>query len=120
MNLTWNTDYIDLRSLVLMSRGNKAQILKYLTQFQELIPLRAENLKESLRAENRKATRQILHQMSPQLQFFGVPDVIAPIRRLEIEYETIPIEELKNIVGDILIRLDHAIGEVALALKTNF
>ena len=120
MDIKWNTTYIDPQNLISISRGDKNQMLKYLNQFQELIPKRIESLKSSLTAEDRKMTRQILHQMSPQLQFFGIPDVIQPIRRLEFEYKTMPLEDLKALVNDILIKLDAAIREIEVVLKNNF
>ena len=95
-------------------------MLKYLNQFQELIPSRVESLKKSLEDGDRKMVRQLLHQMSPQLQFFGIPEVVTPIRRLEHEYETMPIENLKMLVNDILIKLEFASKEVTLILKNRF
>lgn len=120
MEINWNTTYIDPQNLINISRGDQNRMLKYLNQFQELIPARIESLKERLDAEDRKTTRQILHQMSPQLQFFGIPGVVEPIRRLEHEYETMPMEDLKSLVEDILIKLDGAIQEIELILKNNF
>ena len=67
MDIDWNTTYINPQNLISISRGDKTRMLKYLNQFQELIPQRIESLKNSLEAEDRKMIRQILHQMSPQL-----------------------------------------------------
>ncbi len=120
MEIDWNTTYIDPQNLIEISRGDNSRMLKYLNQFQELIPKRIESLKISIETEDRKMTRQILHQMSPQLQFFGIPDVINPIRRLEHEYKTMSIADLKALVNDILIKLDGASKEVELILKNNF
>jgi HPt (histidine-containing phosphotransfer) domain-containing protein len=120
MYINWDTTYIDPQNLIAISRGDKNRMLKYLNQFQELIPQRIENLKEHLQTEDRKKIRQILHQMSPQLQFFGIPEVVDPIRALELEYETMPIEDLKSLVTDILIKLDHASKEVEQVLKNHF
>ena len=120
MEIKWDTTYINPQNLIAISRGDKNRMLKYLNQFQELIPQRIENLKEHLQAEDRKMIRQILHQMSPQLQFFGIPGVVIPIKRLEHEYETMPIENLKMLVNDILVKLDYANKEVEQVLKKNF
>ena len=95
-------------------------MLKYLNQFQELIPQRVENLKSYLNSENRKMIRQTLHQMSPQLQFFGIPEVIIPIQRLEHEFMTMPNEDLQSLVNDIVIKLDDATNEIAIILKNHF
>ena len=120
MKKNWEPTYIDLENLINISRGDKQRMLKYLKQFQELIPQRIENVKQSLAKEDRKMIRQILHQMSPQLQFFGIPDVLRPIRRLEHDYDTIPMEELTAIVNDLLAKLKGANDDVEMILKNNF
>jgi len=120
MEIEWNPHHIGLETLIRFSRSDKNKMYKYLFQFQELIPLRVIRLKESLEDEDRKMIRQILHQMSPQLQFFEILNVAEPIRRLEYEYETMPIEDLKSLVNDILIKLDRAIKEIGKVLKNNF
>jgi hypothetical protein len=120
MKIQWNKNYLDLENLLHLSRGDNNQIMKYLNQFLELIPTRVESLKKNMEEGNRKMIRQILHQMSPQLQFFGIPEVIIPIRKLEHEYETIAMEDLKSLVNEILMKLDHATKEVTLILKKHF
>ncbi len=120
MDIHWNTTIINPQELIHMSRGDKKIIHKYLLQFQELIPQRIESLEESLKTEDRLMVRQILHKMSPQLQFFGIPDIIQPIRRLELEYETMPIEELNEIIDKVLTKLDLAVKDVHLILTENF
>jgi HPt (histidine-containing phosphotransfer) domain-containing protein len=120
MDTNWNVTFIDLHNLISITKSDKKHMLKYLNQFQELIPTRIESLKKSLAAEDRKLTRQILHQMSPQLQFFGVPGILTPIRRLEHEYRTMSLENLKELVNEILIKLDGAINDVENVIKNNF
>ncbi|MFT6000655.1 MAG: HPt (histidine-containing phosphotransfer) domain-containing protein [Neolewinella sp.] len=117
MNINWNTNHIDLQNLIDISRNDQQKILKYLHQFQELIPPRIEKLKAGMQAENRLLVRQILHQVSPQLHFFGVPGVVEPIRRLELEYEAMPIEDLRLLVKDVVVKLQRAIEEVDLVLE---
>jgi len=120
MDKKWNATNINPDELIKLSRGDKAVIYKYLKQFQKLIPQRINSLEESLKAEDRKMIRQILHKMSPQLQFFGIPDIIQPIRRLELEYETMPIEDLNILVYNVLIKLNLAIKDVDSILKKHF
>ncbi len=120
MDINWATTIINPKELIHISRGDHKVIFKYLNQFKELIPQRIESLEKSLKSEDRKSVRQILHQMSPQLQFFGIKDIVSPIRRLEHEYETIPIKELNTLVDSILIKLNLAIKDVDLTLKENF
>ena len=120
MNINWNSNFIDLQNLIDISRGDKNRTLKYLIQFQELIPERIENLKESLQEKDRKKTRQIVHKMSPQLKFFGIPDIEVLILRLELEYTTMPLEDLNSLVNDMLIKLESAVKEVDLILESNF
>jgi len=120
MPLNWNTTIINPKDLIHISRGDDKVIYKYLKQFKELIPPRIESLNESLKAGDRRRVRQLLHQMSPQLQFFGIKDIVQPIRRLEHEYDTIPFEELSLLVDSIIIKLNLAIKDVDLTLKENF
>ena len=120
MNIIWNTTVVNPQELINISRGDKNRMLKYLYQFQTLIPQRIDALNESLKTGDRKMVRQLLHQMSPQLQFFGVEDVVEPIRRLEHEYETIPFEDLSSLVNNILTKLNLAIKDVDSILKDNF
>lgn len=112
MELHWNPQYIDLQNVINIARGDRLRMLKYLDQFLELIPQRMDALRISIADEDRKSTRQILHQMSPQLQFFGIPGVVTPIRRLEHEYQTMPLSELRALVMDILEQLENAVEEV--------
>lgn len=116
----WNTKIINPQDLINISRGDDKIIHKYLLQFQELIPQRIDSLKESLRVEDRKQVRQLLHQMSPQIQFFGIMDLVKPIRRLELDYETMSLEELNILVETVIIKLDLAINDVNLAIRENF
>ena len=116
MKLEWNTEYIDPKNLILISNGDSAKMVRYLRQFLELMPPRIQRLQDSLESEDRKMICQILHQMSPQLQFFGIPDVVIPIRRLEFEYESMPLQDLISIVNELLLKLDGASKEVAIML----
>lgn len=120
MDIIWNPDIIDLQNLISISRGDRKKALKYLHQFQELIPQRIVSLKGFLEQEDRKMIRQTLHQMSPQLQFFGIPGVVNPIQSLELEYQTLPINDLVKIVDDILIKLELATKEIDSVLTKSF
>lgn len=120
MVIKWNTTVVNPQELINISRGDKNRMLKYLYQFQALIPVRMEALKVSLKEKDRKKVRQLLHQMTPQLQFFGIEDVVEPIKKLELEYTTMPIEELSALVDKILTKLDIAIKDVDSILRDNF
>lgn len=120
MEITWDSDFIDLEPLLEISRGDTQKMRVYLQQFLELIPSRIELLQQSVANKDRKTTRQILHQMSPQLQFFGVPGVMIPIQRLALEYQSMEWAELERMVRDIRARLESACQEIAGILKTNF
>ncbi len=120
MEIEWNTNYIDPQNLINISRGDKSRMERYLRQFQELIPTRVEDLKKYINDNDRKRIRQTLHQMSPQLQFFGIQNVVEPIRRLEFEYQTIPFDDLKILINGILAKLDGACREVKVIIENNF
>lgn len=104
--------FIDLKNLHNICRGDNEKKLKYLKQFVELITPRTQELKRSLEKADRANIRHILHKMSPQLQFFGVNEVIIPIRRMEFEYLSLDYKELKIIVLDIIAILEVAVCEV--------
>ncbi len=48
MDIKWNTAVVNPQKLINISRGDKNRMLKYLYQFQALIPVRMEALKVSL------------------------------------------------------------------------
>lgn len=121
MNVKWNdSTIIDLQNIINISRGNPDHILKYLKQFVELIPERLKDLKISLENGDRMMIRQILHKMSPQLQFFGIKNVTTPIQRMEYEYQSMPINELEQLVNDIIAKLEEAVAEVSKIIDSNF
>jgi HPt (histidine-containing phosphotransfer) domain-containing protein len=120
MDIRWNTKIVNPKELIYISRGDKNRMLKYLYQFQTLIPERIEALKLSLKDKDRKKVRQLLHQMTPQLQFFGIEGVVQPIKKLELEYATISFEDLTTLVDAILIKLKIAIKDVDSILQDNF
>jgi HPt (histidine-containing phosphotransfer) domain-containing protein len=120
MKTNWDTAFIDPNNLIGIAEGNKDRTLKYLLQFQELIPSRINKLKDSLENKDRKMTRQILHQMSPQIQFFGIPDVVQSIKKLELEYETMPFNDLNELVDKIIVKLNLAIKDVQSIMENNF
>ena len=118
MNLT--TTHIDLSSVKAISRGDLIRLEKYIRQFNELIPERLELLKKALFEEDRVLIRQIAHKMAPQLKFFGVKGINFPIKRLELEYLSLPKQELLELVSDIITKLEDAIAEVSTILKHHF
>jgi HPt (histidine-containing phosphotransfer) domain-containing protein len=120
MNLNWNKDIIDLKKLVEVTRGDSGRILRYLNQFQELIPTRINLMYTYLDAEDRTMIRQTIHQMSPQLHFFGLPAISEPIERIEREFEFMPIEELKSLCSQMIEQLESAKVEVDRIVQDNF
>jgi hypothetical protein len=45
---------------------------------------------------------------------------VDPIRRLELEFESMPINDLRLLVKDVVVKLQRAIEEINLILETNF
>ena len=120
MEIKWQGTYIDPENLIEISHGDKGRLLKYLNRFQELIPERIAVLEQSLKVNDRKMIRQIVHKMGPQLQFFGVKDTAPFVRRLEFEYESIPYDQLKVLIESFLKKMDAVQQEVAMIIKSNF
>jgi len=98
MDPKWETTFTDLNNVITISRGDSFHMLKYLEQFKELIPERLIDVRNALDLHDRILIRQLLHKMSPQLQFFGIKDVSIPIQRLEFEYESMPFIELEMLL----------------------
>ncbi|TFV93267.1 hypothetical protein E4S40_13490 [Algoriphagus kandeliae] len=117
--MDYSFSYIDLSNVRSISRGDSTRVKKYIVQFQELISERLDLLNEALEAKDRVQIRQICHKMIPQLEFFGVKEVRLPISRLELEYETMPMEELHSFVQKIISRLSGALAEVQEFLKNQ-
>lgn len=120
MEIDWEMSHINLDNLETISRGDSVRMLKYLEQFKTLIPKRLNQLVLALDTQDRMMIRQILHKMSPQLQFFGIRDVSTPIQRMEFEYESMPINELVTLVNGIITKLDNAVAEVSKLIDSNF
>lgn len=119
MDRKWNTQYIKLDSLMTISRGNEEKIVAYLTQFKTLVSERIQKLIISLEGNNKLEIRKILHNMSPQLQFFEVPSVIDKIKRIELEHDAISNDELYSETQHIIKQLEHALEEVNDILNNN-
>jgi len=120
MDKEWDTTYTELNNVITISRGDSARMLKYLKQFIELISDRLIDVRHALDLHDRVLIRQILHKMSPQLQFFGIKDVSIPIQRLEFEYESMPFLELEILVNDIIAKLENALDEISRLIETHF
>lgn len=120
MDSKWKTTYTDLNNVVSISRGDSSRMLKYLVQFKDLIPERLIDVRNALDLHDRVLIRQILHKMSPQLQFFGIKDVSIPIQRLEFEYESMPFIELELLVNDIIVKLEEALEEISKIIDSYF
>ena len=111
---------IDLHNLQQISRGDRVRQLRYLKQFVELIPSRTQQIKEALAQQNRTLLRKLIHQLSPQIQFFGINDFARLKRKLELEYQEIDYFELQQLVNDLLERLDLARQEVEQIIDADF
>lgn len=120
MDPKWETTFTDLNNVITISRGDSFRMLKYLEQFKELIPERLIDVRNALDLRDRILIRQLLHKMSPQLQFFGIKDVSIPIQRLEFEYESMPFIELEMLVNDIIAKLEDALDEISRLIDSYF
>ena len=108
---------IDLNALKEISRGNSDRMLHYLYQFEELIPKRSAELRKALNTADRTYIRKLIHSMSPQVQFFGIKEVVKIKERLELGYEHIPQEEMNSNVIELLSYLGKAVIEVSQIIK---
>ncbi|WP_373071690.1 Hpt domain-containing protein [Zeaxanthinibacter enoshimensis] len=105
--------YIHLSNIEFISRGDDTRVMEYLVQFKELIPELSVRLEKALSNKDRIQIRQILHKMSPQLQFFGITDLVEPIQRLEYEYDSIALAELEDLVRNVITILNRSLDEVS-------
>lgn len=111
------TKHIDLSNVETISRGDDERILKYLNQFNHLIPERLVQLQKAVDAQDRPKIRRIVHQMSPQIQFFGISNILPTIQKLELEYESIVFEDLKAQVAQIINTLENSLAENSLLIE---
>lgn len=103
---------IDLTHLKQISRGNKEKELYYLRQFQELIPVRLDQLKVALHDEQQDSIRQIIHIMSPQLEFFGIMEVKHIKKLLETDETFRNVDEMKILLNHLIAKIAEAIKEI--------
>jgi HPt (histidine-containing phosphotransfer) domain-containing protein len=120
MDIQWNSAYIDLEKLIQLSRGEKDRIVKYMNQFQKLIPERMIKLKDAAHSEERDQMRKQLHKMGPQLQFFGIPNATQVVHQLENEIQTLDIEELKSMINNLMLNVNNAMNEVDRIIQVYF
>ena len=118
--ISWDASKIDLNKLLAHARGDQQKMLRYLQQFQQLIPERLEQLNRFHQEGNRSKLRQCLHQMSPQLEFFGVPDVIEPIQLIGTEYIQLDVQTLDKMVENISLKLQSATLEINRVIDAYF
>ena len=118
MEIEWNRDVLDLRKLQVVTRGDTDKLKQYLMQFRELIPTRISLLKRYLQEEDRKMIRQTVHQVSPQLHYFGLREVAPLIERVESAYTTMSMDELKRTVESLIDKMETAEKEVGRVLET--
>lgn len=117
MSIPIQLEYLDLSQLRQISRGERSRSLRYLHQFQELIPSRLDLLESARQQEDRKGIRQVVHQMRPQLQFFGVSSFLPDLPRLETEYETLDWEYLNEFIQRLQVVLGKALEELARVVQ---
>lgn len=118
MEVFWNQDIIDLQKLLLVTRGDRGKLRQYLVQFDELIPVRISLLRKYINAEDRKMIRQTVHQVSPQLHYFGIRDIQDLIRDIETEYTTMEIGDLKRKASELIDQMEASREEISRILAT--
>ena len=118
MDIEWNKDALDLNKLLVVTRGNAEKLKQYLEQFTELIPARVALLHQYLGEGDRKMIRQTVHQVSPQLHYFGLRGVAPLIEVVESEYVRMPMEELQNTVRSLIDKMEIAEKEVRRILES--
>ena len=117
MKSTFNPKYVNLDQVLRISRGDEKKRNTYLNQFLSLIPERIEILKAGMNDKDRIAVRKAVHNMGPQIQFFGISEMSSYITRVESEYETMSLAEMEEIVTKTIHILKHALEEVSMLLN---
>lgn len=118
MIFTYTPHTIKLEQVQLISRGDAQKAARYLNQFLQLVPARLTALDTALKGSDRLGIRKVLHSMIPQLQFFGLDDIIGPIRQLEHTYNDIPWDQMEAMIQNIRQVLNRACEDVEEALKS--
>ncbi len=116
MDIECNKEVLDLQKLSVVTRGNSEKLRQYLVQFRELIPARVALMRQYMESEDRRMIRQTVHQVSPQLHYFGIRGIAPLIERVEMEYPFMPMDELKRTVSVLIEKMEMAKQEVSRIL----
>ena len=95
-------------------------MLKYLTQFVELVPARSKEIKKAIDEGDRTTVRKLIHKLSPQIQFFGITEFTQLKQKLEYEYAEMHMSEMQTLVKSLLDKLEQARQEVEKVIKTEY
>lgn len=120
MDWQLETIHVDLSNILEIARGDQDRFLKYLRQFVELVPVRCTLMQDAVGQRDRERIRAVVHSMKPQVLFFGVKGVAAPIESIENEFESMPIEHLNELVRGMLQQFTSAAKEIDAILTEHF
>lgn len=109
--------YIDMTNVLDIARGDELRKQRYLDQFVSLVKDRSQELKQAVKAMDRRKVRTVVHSMKPQLLFFGVEGVGEPIEQIEANSESLESSEMTNLVEFILSQCASAVEEVNQMMK---
>lgn len=110
---------IDLSELNNLVGGDIIKFQKYLNQFVTIVSANIQKFEELTISEDRAQIKKIVHQIKPQLIFFGVPDIKLWITRLETEIMSWHADELAAFMQSFTQLLVASVDEVISLLKAS-
>jgi HPt (histidine-containing phosphotransfer) domain-containing protein len=111
-----NVDLAELNNLV---GDDIAKFQKYLNQFIVVISDKIKELNELSISQDRNQIKKIIHQIKPQLIFFGVTDIRQLVSRAEREIFSWENDELTAYLQSFIQLLQASVDEVTSILKAN-
>lgn len=120
MEISWNSERINLERLMAMGQDRHGLVERYLRQFLELVPQRVESLELAIAQKEFESARLIIHQMKPQLHFFGLPIQWAALENIPNLIESKKHEVLIDLFKELKTTLNNSVLEVESLIQTHF
>jgi HPt (histidine-containing phosphotransfer) domain-containing protein len=107
-----STQFVQLKNVEQMARGDQGKCLRYLKQFEELVVLRVADLKDAMANKDRQQVIRVVHSMKPQVLFFEVSEAAHPMNSIEMQGLEMLWTEMEDHCRFLAQRLEQAVVEI--------